>query len=483
MALKTDTGCGTPTTTEQKDLHCRLLEIFSPIVHFESGERFFPVDLSTTVTASSLWELDHTKQPVGTNRRKAAGQIQQNDLTSATRHHYTTVAGTGLISKTIDGKFVNQPIPLLKQVLQAYTDGTIAAELTMYGTVCSARSVPGAGVVRNARPVNTDVAHAVQEGLLLNYAFYFPYRNSPEFESEGDWSGVTLLLRETPTTVADISTANKLERFLPVLSCYYRKSVEGAPPSPYFIAGHEGFRKWEDVSRSHEASVSLDTHPHVYISRGRHNCRYAPGTVTVPLSPPWSARFTPDSIEDGGYAPGPTVNTLEGGGIEDFPWWGYVLFPPFAAMVACASGCEYPFQFDSSGVSSGYQDGYQDGEDRSDVDGYEAQSTGAASPHPTKPADKATGPGAKNLSIRMLYVDLNDAGMASRWGYPGAWGSATKVQAPYAWDKLDTRVWGAYQGARRPILPAWFMWNLFLDHNFGCHGDPQLTRKPSIKDG
>ena len=472
MAPRIDSGCRTPTNMAQKDLHRRLLHLFSPIVHFDSGELFFPVDLASTVAASSLWEVDFTKQPAGTNRRKVAGQILRNELTSATRYHYTTVAGTGSITKRVDGKSVNQPAPLMKQVLQAYTDGTIAAELTMYGTACKARDVPGATAVLGAGPVNKEVAYAIQEGLLLNYAFYFPYRNSPEFESEGDWSGVTLLLANTPTDKAQIS--KELNRFLPVLSCYYRKTVEGAPPSPYFVAGSDGFRRWKDVPRGHEASVGLDTHPHVYISRGRHNCRYRPGTANFPLSPSWSTRFSPDGIEDGGYAPGPSVNTLEGGGIEEFPWWGYALFPPFALLVACATGCEYPVQFDSSGVPSGYQDG----EDRADASGYEAQPSAGGSSHPTSPANQATGPGAKSLSIRMRYVDLEDADLAAQWGYGGAWGGATKVQAPPAWEELETEVWGAYQGARRPILSAWFMWNLFLDRAFGCKGDPQLTRKP-----
>lgn len=475
MATRTDKGCGTPSASSTKDLHRRLLDLFSPLVYFDSGEQFFPVDLPSTVTASELWELDRTVKPVGANRRKAAGQINDADLTGANRDHHTTVAGAGSIPNPVDPTGVVQPVPQLKQVLQAYTGGSIAAELTMYGMVCTARDVPGASVVLGATAADKDVAHGVQEGLLLTYSFYFPYRHSPEFESEGDWSGVVLLLRETPSNIAQISSASELKRFLPVVTCYFTKTEEGAPPSPHFVAGTQGFRRWKDVSRGHESSVGLDTHPKVYITRGRHNCRYSPGTTKVQLSPPWpSSSFTPDGIEKGGYAPGPAVNTLEGGGIEDFPWWGYALFPPFAALVACATGCEHPVQFDSSGVASDYQEG----DDLSDDKGYDAKPAATGSSHPTTPAGSATGTGATNLSIRMRYVDLDDATTAAQWGFPGAWGAATMVKGLPLWGTGISPVWGEYQGARRPILPAWFMWNLFLDRTFGCKGNPQLTRSP-----
>lgn len=473
MALKTDSGCGTPQQAVHKQIYQRLVQLFAPLVYFEAEERFFPVDLPSAIQHSSLWRTDPQAKPPTAQQEKATGAIQPaQDLPAATKNHYTTVAGTGSVLRVVSGQPpLQMPAPLLQEVYTKYQNGAVPAELTVYGTVCSARDVPNAHLIRKAR--DQDVGHALAEGLVINYYFYFPATESPEFQSEGDWSGISLLLRERPTQLQQLNDPQQLQRFLPVVACYYRKTIEGAPPAPCFVAADQGFRRWDAVQRGQEAAVGLDTHPVVYISRGRHNCYYEPTTAHIKLSPPWESSFTPDRIEGGSYAAGPAEHVLQGGGIEEFPWWGYLLFPPFAAIVACGTGCEYPVHFDSSGLPAGYEEG----EDRSKDDGFNGLPGAAGSAYPTTKAGQVPAP-ARQINLRLRYVDLDDAATAALWGYPGAWGGATLLTATPAWDPGNLLLWGYYQGARRPALAAWLVWNLFLDRTFGCGGYPQLTRSP-----
>jgi hypothetical protein len=473
MTLKSDQGCGTPQDATRKQVHMRLAELFAPLVYFEPEERFFPVDLPATIQNSSLWRTDPTAQPPTTQREKDFGTINPvQDLVAATANHYTTVAGTGAILKKVTGQPpFNMPVPLLNEIHQKYKDGLIPAELTLYATVCSARDVPNSHLISHC--ADKDVAHGLSEGLIINYYMYFPACESPEFESEGDWAGISLLLRETPTQLAQLSSAAQINRFLPVMACYYHKTLEAAPPSPSFVAGSQGFRRWKDVKRGPEPSVGQDTHPFVYLSRGRHNCYYEPVTTTIKLLAPWESTFTADRIESGAYAAGPAEKTLQGGGIEEFPWWGYLIFPPFALLTACGTGCEYPVHFDSSGVPAGYEEG----EDRAKAGGYHGLPGSQGSTYPQTSAVNAPSP-AQEIGLRLRYVDLDDPTTAGLWGYAGAWGGASLLKATPVWDPQNPLLWGYYRGARRPALAAWFVWNLFLDSTFGCGGTPQLTRSP-----
>ena len=206
---------------------------------------------------------------------------------------------------------------------------------------------------------------------------------------------------------------------------------------------------------------------------GRHNCTYEPATTNIASSPPWEATFTADRIEGGDYAPGPAETTLQGGGIEEFPGWGYALFPPLAVIAACATGCDYPMHFDTSGLPSAYEEV----EDRTADGGYGGLPGAQGSPYPKQSA-AAVPPAAKQIGLKLEYVDLDDAQTAALWGYAGAWGGATVRSYAPTWAPDAPSHWGYYRGAQRPSLAAWFVWNLFLDRVYGCHGVPDLTRSP-----
>jgi len=479
MALKSDKGCGTPKNANQKQIYQRLVQLFAPLVYFEQKEQFFPVDLPTTINNSSLWKMDHKAKLPTTQLKKDYKTINPvQDLPVATSYYYTTVTGTGFIQKSIEGqKPFDMPKPKLNEVYDKYKNGVIPAELTIYATVCSARDVPNSNLISECQGIDKNVQHGIKEGLIISYYMYFPACESPEFESEGDWSGISILLKETPTQLTDLYNPKGFKRFLPVISCYYRKTIDGAPPSPNFVAGDQGFRRWKDVKRIREQSVGEDTHPIIHVSRGRHNCYYEPTTTSIKLSAPWELSFTADRIESGDYAAGPAkpdVNTLQGGGIEDFPWWGYAIFPPFLPLVLCGTGCEYPVHFDTSGLPIGYVEA----EDQSKYSGYSGvPNSQSGSSYPKKSAEKVPA-SSKQITLMLRYVDLDDPTTTAIWGYSGAWGGATLDRATLAWDPENPRLWGDYRGAQRPALAAWFVWNLFVNGTFGCSGIPQLTRSP-----
>ncbi len=85
MFPRTDKGCGTPQDATRKQIQMRLVQLFAPLVYFEPDERFFPVDLSTTIKYSSLWKADLQAQPPTSQRVKDVGLIDPTqDLAAAT---------------------------------------------------------------------------------------------------------------------------------------------------------------------------------------------------------------------------------------------------------------------------------------------------------------------------------------------------------------------------------------------------------------
>ncbi len=474
MASNSNSGCDTPQSAGTRDLERQLARLLMPWLYFAPGERFFPVDLPSAARTASLWLADPLAQPPTATCEKTAGNIDARiDLTAATANHFTTVSGFNTIQKDVPPTPpFGMPVPKVDEVYQMYAGATLQAELTMYATVCRVQEVPNAHLFKGAAPGSKEVQTALAEGLIISYYMYFPACESAEFEAEGDWSGVSLLVPARPTQSADLSDPERLKAFLPVVSAYYRKATDGAPPSPYFVAANGGIRRWKDVEKGLDAGVGLNTHPIVYVSRGRHNCYYEVMSKTLPSSAPWQ-NFTPDAIENGQSTPGPADNALQGGGIEDMPFPVALAFPWMWLFAACATGCQYPASFDTSGPSTG---GYVEGTDKTLAGdtGLPAATGSTYPPAGRWPAE----PPPQQLAVRLEYVDLTNAEMAALWLYQGAWGAATQVTRTFTSDRERPSVWGAFRGARRPALAAWFLWNLFLDSVFGCGGNASATPLP-----
>jgi hypothetical protein len=476
MTLKVDNGCNTPRDAMRKQVYKRLIEIFAPILHFHPEEKFFPVDLPSAIQNSSVWLFDPKSTPLSSKKIWDTGAFNPvQDVPNTTKYHYTTIAGVLEEDKLIEGQTgqpefkIKIPIPNFDLIEQYYTDGTILAELTIYATVCTARDVTNSHLVAQDQMYDYDVREAYGEGIVVNYYMYFPAHYSEQFQSEGDWSGISLLLRKEPRQLDDLSSTEKIKRFLPVLACYYRKTFEGTPPLPHFLAKINGFRRWENVNRDTDKSIGLDTHPNVYISLGRHNCYYEPVTDTTSVYTPWEGQFSPDSIESGKITPGPSDNTVYAES-DWAPWWAFVVFPPFIFFQASGAGCP-----DFPPITRG-----SIGDDFADNGGYKGKHGTIGSQHPKRPASENQ-PSQRNVDLRLIYVDLEDIEMAALWGYPGAWGGAKLVgEATLIKETKGIRLkkWGYYQGVRRPILSAWFLWNLFQDYKFGCGGVAKKTAFP-----
>ncbi len=343
-----DTGCNTPVGTNLKDLYKRLLTVFCPILHFHPDERFFPVDLPSTIKKSALWVYDPNVDltPSACKQIFSKGQITNPkvDLLNKTANHFTTVTEMSWFSKQIEGQpSIQQPEPKPEKILQVYRD-EIRPELTIYGMVCKTRETPNFQLLYNSSSMNVKVRSALAEGYLLTYYCYFPAYESKNLTSEGDWTGISLLLKAIPNSFEDLK--NNVSTFEPVLCCCFRKTLEGYPPSPLLLAHPNGFRRWQDVTKTHDSSVNHLTHPKIFVSKGRHNCYYTAFDKNVSQFSPWRSYITSDDVEGEKYSPGPVNNTITGEtDWGEIPWYAYILFPPLLPFVLCASGCEYPVPF------------------------------------------------------------------------------------------------------------------------------------------
>lgn len=467
MSANRDAGCDAKLSTPDKEIAEGLAMLFAPQVFFTADERFFPVDLDSTISASGLWLLDESAKPPAANPVKGLGGIDvRADLPAARINHFTSVAGVcGVLAAELGGAH-NVVAPCVDFIADQYSSGALRGELTVYATICNAKDVPNSHLLKGAKLSRPELVEPLLEGLILCYYLYFPCMESTEIDSEGDWSGIALLLPKRPTNLAELSDPLAIERFAPVVAAYFRKTIDGSPPSPHFVAANGGFKFWKDITKSVDQATNVETHPHVYISRGRHNCLFSAGATTFPLSPPWAGKFTPDTIEAGTNNPGPAENKLTGGGIEDTPWWVYPAFPPFALLVMCATGCDHPMHFDTSGIAPGYQDG----QDQTSDDGYRAAPGQTGSLYPSQPANPGQ-PGSQAVGLRVQFIDLNDPVTEALWGYQGAWGAATLHHYPMPQGKPAV-YWGHHRGSRRPALAAWFLWNLFIDAAYGAAGVP-----------
>ncbi len=472
MAARTDQGCGTPQDRDLEAVHRRLVELFAPVVIFHTKERFFPVDLPSTIRHSELWKVERGNKPIRAVRQREEGRIDPRvDLPNAGEDWFTTVAGPGEVVRKLPSQpQESMPAPQLDRIHERYASREIPAELTIYGTVCRPKDVPNRQLLDTAGLPDKRVARVVEEGAVINHFTDFPASESMEFQSEGDWAGISVLLPKAPSRFEDFDDPREVRDLLPVLACYYRKTRQLYGPAFDFVAGPRGFRRWERVeTRAEPSAFGHRTHPVVHVSRGRHDCYFEPTVERVDLWTPWY--FSPAEIENGNITAGPADPVLKGGPISpgDIPWWAYLLFQPLFLFVTSATGCEYPVHFDRSGVPPPDFEG----EDEADGNGYQGLPGDAGGSYPAAPAGAQL---EREVPLRVRYVDLEDADTAALWGYPGAWGAAGLERYPL-YDSV-VRVWGHYQGPRRPLLAAWFLWNLFHDKTFGGGGVAKLTSLP-----
>lgn len=458
-------GCYTPKDVKLKNKYIQLAKIFAPSVYFDPAEIFFPVDLPSTVSASSLYKDDGKPYPAKPTLIKS--NINSSDFNKTDNNYFTTILGWGhevrLIGKP--PKKIELPIPKIQDIHKEYSTGKIPAKLTMYATICKPKEVPNYDFLEKYNP--RIGLSALEEGLLLNYYFYFPAMVSPDDKREGDWSGISILF-ETKSIVDNNNVTDKkflkalLEDRKGVWTCYYRKMGD-------LIIGYDiGMRRWDQVRKVKDLVTGLNTHPKVYISNGRHNCYYEPVTTKISITPKQLPHSDAGKIEKGEYTP-PESNTVTGSTDLAMPGWAYVLFPFMLFFEACGAVCK----FDGSGLKGGYQDV----SDSVKPGGYEAGSESTQKGKPSSSDDYPSGkpsPGKPvSLKLNLVYVDHYDKVMKETWKYKGFWGAAEVDEYNY-WleDSNGKKVyhksrWGEFKGFERPNLSSWFMWNLYWNTTYG----------------
>lgn len=464
-----DAGCGTPENSDEKDINRRLLNIYSPILHFHEQERFFPVDITSTIKHSSLWTYDPDQKlsPDTCINILDKGHITNpdDDLQNLTNNHFTTVTDLKWVTKSIsDYDDIYSPTPEIEEIYRVYKD-EIIPELTIYGMVCKTKDTTNSHLFANTRIMNALVEKSIADGVLLTYYFFFPAYESEDLVSEGDWCGVALLLKSMPNSIGDLES--NLEFYSPVLSCYFTKSIDGYPPSPMMVAQPNGIRRWIDVNRDLDENLNVRTHPIVYISKGRHQCYYEPIDKMNSLFSPWVGAIFAFAVEEELYTPAPVDYLVRGG--TEIKCYHYVIFPPLAIFVALASACKRLTSFDKSGVPL-----VHNVHDVANDSGYMGLTTSVGSTYPKNPSGEGDLIN-RILSIKLEYVDLSDKNFAAIWQFPGAWGSATKKIL----GQTNKNELNKIQGVRRPLLGAWFNFNLFVDHIYGPGGEVGLIPHPS----
>ncbi len=465
MASRLDPGC-IANQADIQDVYLRLANLFSPRLFFDPQERFFPVDLTSAVDTSSLWmrNPDSPYNAQTSTLLKTQGEINpETDMANASPDYYTTIPGTGTKMLEVGGESFEVPVPLIEKVHQVYASGQVNARLTIYCSICRANEAINRHLIiqPQCRAGDREIWSTIAEGgLLLNYYFYFPAYDSPEIKSEGDWSGITLLLKH-PRLDSNGNIMNP--EGLPILTCYYRKSLSwpnfSQPPSLNLLAGRLEFRKWDQVEKQTDSVTGLSTHPVVYVSLGRHNCYYEPTMTNIPIYT--SDLLTAEDIENGSLTPGPSDRTITGKENWSSDPILYII-PPVWLIALCAKGCEPPISFDPEYTYA------QDGEDQARQGGF-AGTTGLPGSSYPKTQSENLPENERNLDFDLALVRFDDIKMLSMWSYAGAWGGAISI-LDYASDGSILREYGFYQGTKRPIMSAWFLWNLFMDWQYGCAG-------------
>lgn len=271
-------ACSAALEYHRKLTFQKLAQLFAPVVYFDPQERFFPVDLPSKLSASSLYRVDGERYKEYPIVVKPQGTIIPQDLVwddtigsqgdYVTERYFMSVAGWDQEVKKIDALspfYIPSPKPRIDDIHHLYSTGSINARLTMYATICAPLAeVPNGRLFDVFIAINPSVSAAIKEGLLINYYFHFPAGESPESEPsklkyEGDWSGISVLLSKIPHP-------DRLDEAEPVLTCYYSKSRSPTTGIDYFVAGLDGFRDWQSVSRVRDNATGRITHPIVYIS-------------------------------------------------------------------------------------------------------------------------------------------------------------------------------------------------------------------------
>lgn len=426
---------------ENTDLYQKLAERYAPVLRFHEGERFFPVDMESHINNATLYGTGSPYYEIKLNETERSEVFRL--LTNATDDNFTTV------TSSIDNDSDPQKItPNIEEIYNLYNSGQIKSRLTIYATVCRVKDMPNFDLIKQLQPKEKRIIDP-DNGVILNYYFFFPALESIDYMRECDWSGISLIFSPIPDK-------DQLDKNPPILTCYYNKIYPGVGEKiDYFNSEPDGFSRWEDnkLQKIEDPVTGLKTHPVVYISYGRHNCYFTAKDANI--SPHYIDNSLHEKIEKGAYPFNPNPSNVLIGGNHEMSDGTKVIIAIMPWMIffwACGATCE----FDSSGIAPDDPNVTDEVNDK----GHEATpEKGSIQDYPTP----APATGKKQLKMDLVYVDLKNEEYLAYWSYNGFWGVIRQ-------DKYSNSAWGNFKSVKRPNLGPWLLWNLFLDPIYGSNG-------------
>ncbi len=279
------------------DLAHGLLRRFEPIIHFTSGERFFPMPVQPYVESSSLWmqepkkdavllvaEADMTLDQLGRPRPGSEGTIhylkfiEPLDLREMAAQ---TLSGHGKPGR--GGEFKPDRARLARVgYLSRLADAGYSLALLAHGRVRG--DTAAAAAIRYAEMMAEEEHYCYhgrvvrQNGwTVLQYWFFYAYNNwrtgfSGANDHESDWEMICIYLAEDEgATPAGQAPDEQLERFTPEWIAY----------ASHDYSGDDLRRRWKDPEVRKEGE-----HPIIYAGAGSHASYFSPGEYLTELELP-----------------------------------------------------------------------------------------------------------------------------------------------------------------------------------------------------
>lgn len=454
-----------------KEIYKELVNIFAPVVYLDSSERFFPVDLTSTLTHSKIYSFeDRTAtlkySSISTNSNENI--LDEIILKSLETNCFTTVGNFDMIDHKLDinpPEIVKVPKPNLEKIFEEYSTGELKnAVPTIYATVNEINQYSQIDLLDNQfddeyKQKFKDFKEKIKDGILINYYFYFPAcETKMGFIREGDWSGISILLKNKPQSTTDLYNVKdpfwnqlcKNTDFQPIACCF---SKDGDNFNVNAIKS--GFRLWSNVNTIEDSKITLplgdfwNTHPVIYISKGLHNCYYNYVDNTIDIS------IKSDDVS------------------KECPNGPFCFDPPLEEPQNRSSGileCLILIGLLVAGFTITWIINSCTDDDKDEKKNNDITTSNILQTIPDKvdnngnvliseTVNNSSISVNKRKSLVIKYIDLEDSQTKAIWNYKGFWGAARSEI--YLNSSQNEIVFGNFGGFKRPNLESWFLWNLY----------------------
>ena len=294
----------------------KVLRRFEPILHFTSGERFFPIDVERYLAECSLWKYKPEGPP---ELLIGEGEITIDNLTTP------RVGSPGTIFYL---KFIEPPDLVeyaryrIRQVVRSFSrhdeqemfhpgrgrlarvgfgsrfvDALFSLTLLLRGRVPGDTATAAVLTYKSMQSKQERYAYygrVVRENgwVILQYWYLYPFNNWRSGfyganDHEADWEMVSVYCYEESNTESDISTEAQLK---PQWVAY----------ASHEFSGDDLRRRWDDPELRKVIAADGGNHPIVYVGAGSHASYFSPGEYLIELELPFLAPLVvfADSLHD-----------------------------------------------------------------------------------------------------------------------------------------------------------------------------------------